>query len=190
MLNSYYLPLCPVALPFKGRRHYMHTFDVANPKMRAGYEDYLEPVLMLLRACGLFEGVAHMTVDEKVVPAGRSQRRPGPHVDGCFRPELNNWDHGPGWLHYCNFLPIERMSVIVAGSVEGCRAWRGQFDAQPKNDGDLSHLKLPEGEVLKANYGYWLSPDCVHESLIFSQETKRTFLRIALPTNFSQGSKH
>jgi hypothetical protein len=51
---------------------------------------------------------------------------------------------------------------------------------------DLYFLFTPIllGEVLPANIGYLLSPDCVHESMIQKEEVKRTFLRIALPTDF------
>lgn len=197
MLNSDYRQLVPVNLPFNGRRHYMHSFDLAAPKMREGYENYLPIVEALTKAAGAVSGTAHMTVDEIIVPAGRSQRRPKPHVDGCFIPgkphpyvkdAIGNWGGGPtpGWLHYCNDIgrgPIARMAVIVAASVPGCRAWRGVFDGMPADDGDLSHIndQLGEGEVLPANMGYLLSPDCVHESMLFEQDTKRTFLRIALP---------
>jgi hypothetical protein len=186
MLQSTYTPLCPVQLPFKERQMYMHSFDLESPIMAPGYEDYLGPVKALCYSAGAISGIAHMTVDEKLVKAGRSQRRPKPHVDGCFMPQLMDWSHGPGWLHYCNNVPteaIQRMAVIVAASVPGCRAWKGQFDGIPASDGDLSHIadKLGEGEVLPANMGYLLSPDCVHESMIMEVDTKRTFLRIALP---------
>jgi len=170
----------------------MHSFDLAAPVMADGFEDYLEPVTTLCRAAGAFDGLAHMTVDEKLVGAGMSQRRPKPHVDGCFMPERSRWGHpgpGPGWLHYCNDIgagPVRRMPIIVAASVAGCRAWRGVFDAAPDVDGDLSHIadQLGEGEVLPASVGYLLSPDCVHESMIFDGPTERTFLRIALPVEF------
>lgn len=188
MLHSEYKPLCKVSLPFMGRQHYMHSFNLARPVMREGYEDYLEPVVSLCRAAGAVQGTAHMTVDEKIVSAGMSQRRPRPHVDGCFMPEAGHWGHepGPGWLHYCNDIgrgPIARMAVIVASTIPGCRAWRGDFNGQPASDGDLSHIaeQLGEGEILPANVGYLLAPDCVHESMIFSADTQRTFLRIALP---------
>jgi hypothetical protein len=131
-----------------------------------------------------------MTVDEKVVPAGMSQRRPKPHVDGCFMPEAMSWGHdGTRWLHYCNDVgagPVARMAVIVAASVAGCRAWRGTFDGAPKSDGDLTHIadQLHDGEVLAANAGYLLSPDCIHESMTFERDTRRTFLRIALPLTY------
>lgn len=192
MLHSDYFKLCPVRLPYQGRQRYMHSFDLAAPVMAEGFEDYLEPVTALCRTVDAMSGVAHMTVDEKIVQAGMSQRRPKPHVDGCFIPQQMRWGHpvpGPSWLHYCNDVgvgPIRRMPVIVAASVAGCRAWRGVFDGQPAKDGDLSHIanQLGDGEVLPANVGYLLSPDCVHESMVFSVATQRTFLRIALPVDF------
>ena len=130
-----------------------------------------------------------MTVDEKLVEAGMSQRRPKPHVDGCFIPQAASWGHepGPGWAHGCNNIPLDqfrRMAVIVASNFPGCRAWRGGFNAQPASDGDLSHLQLNEGEVFPAHVGYLLSPDCIHESMIQAKPVQRTFLRIALPVEF------
>ena len=76
MLNSDYRPLCQVQLPFAGRQHYMHAFDLAAPVMRPGFEDYAEPVRALCAAAGATSGIAYMTVDEKIVRAGWSQRRP------------------------------------------------------------------------------------------------------------------
>ena len=97
-------------------------------------------------------------------------------------PEIMDWYHpSPRWNHYCNHVPIKRMQVIVASSVSGCKAWKGFYKGEPKNDGDLSDLHLGDGVVLPANTGYLLSPDCIHESMIFNKPTKRSFLRIALP---------
>jgi hypothetical protein len=188
MLNSHYQKLCPVVLPFQARQMYMHTFDLSAPQMADGYEDYLEAVMSLCESAGATSGVAHMTVDEKLVGGGMSQRRPRPHVDGCFIPDLMRWGHG-SWNHHCNDIgvgPIRRMPVIVAASVAGCRAWEGQFDGTPGNDGDLSHIsdQLGEGEILPANVGFLLSADCVHESMVFDRPVQRSFLRIALPVDF------
>jgi hypothetical protein len=187
MLHSNYRPLSEVRLPpWKGRQVYMHTFDLATPTVPQGFEDYAPVVDLLCWSAEAHEGFAHMTVDEKIVQAGMSQRKPKPHVDGCFVPDRGVWGH-PGWLHTCNDIscgPIARMPVIVASSVPGCKVWRGTFDAEPKSDGDLSHLTLPEGALLPANVGYLLSPDCVHESIVFAEPTQRTFLRIALPVEF------
>ena len=181
MLNSHYKKLVPVELPYAGRQLYMGTLDAGQLVMPKGYEDYHVPVTDLLAAAGIDKGTVFMTVDEKIVQPGMSQRRPGPHVDGCFRPgPAPSWHHD-GWNHYCNHLPVERMPVIVAASVAACQAWAGQFDAAPRNDGDLSHLELGEGTLLPADVGFLLSPDCVHESLPMKVATKRTFLRLALP---------
>lgn len=185
MLNSNFRRLGSVTLPYTGRQEYMHSFDLSAPCMAHGYEDYLSIVTALCGAAGAHNGTAYMTVDEKIVTAGTSQRRPAPHVDGCFMPEVGDWSHGPGpsWAHYCNQIPVPRMSVIVAASVVGCRAWRGTFNAYPSDSGDLSHIinQLGEGDILDAGVGYLLSPDCVHESMVFPRATQRTFLRIALP---------
>lgn len=187
MMNSNYRPLCSVSLPFASRQRYMHSFDLAAPKMAEGFEDYLAPVTALCTAAGAFIGIAHMTVDEKVIEAGATQRKPKPHVDGQFVPLLNRWSQGPGggWNHHCNNVPLARMPIIVASSVAGCKVWRGMFDGQPKDDGDCSHINLGIGEIVPANVGYLLTPDCIHESLPFVEPTRRTFLRIALPLSFS-----
>lgn len=186
MLNSSFAPLGPVALPaYRGRQHYMHGFDAANPTMLPGFEDYLEPVTQLLRAAGVAVGKAWMTVDEKIIQPGMSQRRPGPHVDGKFNSTLVRWGGGGGggWNHSCNLVPTVRTPVIVAASVAGCRAWTGQFEAEPNPSGGLEHIadQLPEPTLLPANHGFLLSGDCIHESMIFDQPTERVFLRIALP---------
>jgi hypothetical protein len=198
MLNSDYRPLCAVRLPYMGRQHYMHAFDLAAPVMKPGFEDYAGPVAELCRSAGATRGTAYMTVDEKVVRAGWSQRRPKPHVDGVFIPDRLNRDGktmgdwggggGGGWNHACNDIGVgaaRRMPVIVAASAVGCRVWRGRFEATPADDGDLSHLTLDGGEVVPAGVGYLLSPDCVHESLIQPTAVQRTFLRIALPVDFA-----
>lgn len=187
MLKSDYRELCKVELPYRERQMYMHTFDLSDQSMPVGYEDYLPVVKSLCLSAGAVSGVAHMTVDEKLVTAGMSQRRPKPHVDGCFSPSRMDWGHGGGWNHGCNNLAgldFKRMPVIVASSIPGCRAWRGEFDAEPASDGDLSTLELNHGEVLPANVGYLLSADCVHESMIQQSNVHRSFLRIALPIDF------
>lgn len=181
MLNSHYRALAPVQLPYKGRQHYMRAINIAKPVMLEGFEDYLDPVQQLLHAAGQRLGTAYMTVDEKVIQPGMSQRRPGPHIDGRFMPELMDWSGGGGWNHYCNNVPAPRMNIIVASTVAGCRVWSGKFDGNPTEDGDCSHLahQFDAGEIVPPNMGYLLSPDCVHESMVFQEPTQRTFLRIA-----------
>ena len=198
MLNSDYRALCEVHLPYKGRQKYMHTFDLSDPIMAEGFDDYATPVRALCNAAGAKQGIAYMTVDEKIIRPGWSQRRPRPHVDGVFIPDrlhrngetMGDWGGGGGggWNHSCNDIGVgetRRMPVIVAASAVGCRVWRGLFDGNPAEDGDLSHLALDDGEIVPAGIGYLLSPDCVHESMIQPLAVQRTFLRIALPVGFA-----
>ena len=200
ILRSTYRPLVPITFPqYSGRQMRYMGFDLARPAMLPEFEDYLPLVTALVDAAGARAGIAYLTVDEKVIEAGMSQRRPHPHVDGCFRQigDQMRWGGGGGgggWLHYCNDVgasPIGRMSVIVAASVAGCRAWKGTFTGRPAADGDLSHIaeQLGEGEVLPPNVGYLLSPDCVHESMMFERATMRQFIRIALPVDIGQASE-
>ena len=148
VLRSTYADIGHIVLPaWKGRQKYMHTFNPVAPVMAEGYEDYLEPVKALCEAAEALTNhpihEAHMTVDEKIVQPGMSQRRPGAHVDGCFVPALQSWSHpGPGsWAHYCNNLPLDRMSIIVASSVPGCIVYDGNFEGQPASDGDPEHIR-------------------------------------------------
>lgn len=183
MLNSNFTTLVAVALPTAEleRQYYMHGFDVQKPSAPAGFEDYLPVIQSLIDASGVTEGIGYLTVDEKLLKAGETQRKPGPHVDGCYVPLVRAWGHGGGgWNHNCNIIP-GRMPVIVASNFAACKAWPGQFDAEPKSDGDLSHLDLGEGVLLEPNMGYLLSPDCIHESLPMPHDVARTFIRIALP---------
>lgn len=182
-MHSNYRDLGQATLPiWQGRQYYMHSFEVSRPIMAEGYEDYGPIVSDLCSLAGLRNGEAHMTVDEKIIQPGWSQRRPGAHVDGCFLPVESRWGHpAPGWAHYCNNIPYDRMAIIVAASVPGCVVYPGQFEGEPKSDGDLEHIRsqLGLGQLLPASRGFLLSPDCVHESLQFPKATKRTFLRIA-----------
>lgn len=186
MLHSHYRDLGPIELPpWRGRLKYMISFNTGSYLMEPGFEDYSSVARALCEAAR-HQGPAHMTVDEKIVPAGMSQRRPGPHVDGRFT--QGYWHHPPPseprWAHYCNRVPVDRMAVIVAASVPGCRVFEGEFEGSPREDGDLEHIRrqLPVGELLPAGKGFLLSPDCVHESVLFHEPTKRSFLRIALET--------
>lgn len=180
-LRSDYTRLRPIRFPaYAGRQFYMHSFEARDPCMPEGFEDYLKPVQQLLQAARIDDRKVHVTIDEKIVQPGMSQRRPGPHVDGYFTSGI--WSHdnpGPGsWNHNCNRIP-GRMAIIVASTVPGCRAWRGVFHGDPQNDGDCSHFVHGTGKVLPANAGYLLTPDCIHESMRFEIRVQRQFLRIA-----------
>src|ERR1700744_3020663 len=99
LLDSNYKKLIPVDLPFSGKSVYMHPIEMDNPQMPSGFEGYLKPVQSLLESLGLckFSETAFVTVDEKYVEAGLTQRRPKPHIDGKWIPSLyGHGGHGGG----------------------------------------------------------------------------------------------
>lgn len=184
ILQSSFRDLGEVVMPeWRGRQSRMHAFDPSAPVMEEGFEDYLDIVTTLFRAADAQGHEAYMTVDEKIVQPQMSQRRPGAHVEGRLSPKEVCWWHlEPGRGVSSESRSLDRTAVIVTSSVPGCIVYPGEFYGEPKSDGDLEHIRDQFGEahLLPANRAFLLSPDCVHESKVFSEPTKRTFLRIAL----------
>ena len=52
MLVSDYRELCEVDLPYRDRQKYMHSFNLENPIMAPGFEDYLDVVKKLCASAG------------------------------------------------------------------------------------------------------------------------------------------
>jgi hypothetical protein len=82
---------------------------------------------------GIVVGTAYLTIDEALIEAGKTQRRPGLHVDG-IGPDGSSggWGGGGGgW---------GTNGMIVAASVAGCNVYTGEFQGWPGANGDCSHL--------------------------------------------------
>ena len=161
----------------------MDTTIGANVRLSEGvaiYEKEVQNLCDFLK----YDGIIHVTIDEKFIEAGKTQRKPELHVDGRFTGM--SWAHpSPGWNHFCNELPLPRMAVAIASSLPKCRVYHGRFDAEPNHQGDLSHIRnqVGEGSLVPANEWHLLSPDCVHESMAFDSSAKRSFIRVAFEEN-------
>lgn len=188
-LLSSALPLCSITLPYKGRQLYMAPIDIYKPEMPDGYEDYLDIFKTVTEMACAFDGEAFLTVDEKHLAPGDTQRRPGPHIDGNYNAAMGlDWGGGGGgWNHSCNIIP-DRMAVIVASSQPLCKFWEGTFSGVPKSDGDCSHIITPKDDefakIVPKDEAYLLSKDCIHESLPAPETMSRSFMRIALPVKY------
>lgn len=153
--------------------------------------------------------VVYLTVDQKVVAANKTHRRPGLHVDGYPHTEADRrlqgyitrgaggiwagYAHGGSWggggglgggnkdLYWW-----DGTGLLTVSNVEGCKAWNQSFKGEPKFEGDCEHLreecKEENATLLKANTLYWMSPSCVHESIPMQVDTIRTFVRVSLPS--------
>jgi hypothetical protein len=177
----------PIKFPaFLGRQHYMATTNAMNVDLPEQISVYNSEVQTLCNSIG-YKGIIHVTIDEKFVEAGKTQRKPDIHVDGRFMGA--DWSHegGGGWNHTCNELPIPRMAVAVASSLSRCKVYNGVFEATPSIQGDLSHIRdqVGDGLLVPANEWYLLSPDCVHESLPFEVDAERSFIRVAFEESVS-----
>lgn len=121
--------------------------------------------------------VGYITVDEKVLQAGETMRRPGKHVDGVYRGADGGWGGGGGsW---------GSKGLLTVSSAPGCRVWNQEFQGQPGSEGECDHLadQCGEGELLEADEVYWMHGLCVHESLPMDEAMPRQFARLSLPSD-------
>jgi hypothetical protein len=148
--------------------------------------------------------VVYLTIDQKIVKPKETHRRKGLHVDGYphtitdanLRAYPGIWagvSHGGTWGGgggpgggAKNFYWWDGTGLLTISDVEGCRAWNKSFHFEPKPEGDCEHLREQctdnDAIILEPNVLYWMSPGCVHESMPMNKETKRTFVRISLPS--------
>lgn len=160
---------------------------------------------------GLFEmwpkhsgEIGYLTIDERVVHAGRSHRVPGKHVDsvcefgvqrhggggGPVQPRhgagggisLNKYSGGWGGGH--GSWAGQGTGMLLVSDVVGCRVWGGTFEGKPGPDGECDHLadQCDDGELMQANNVYWCDGYCVHESLPQPADVKRKLVRLSMPS--------
>ena len=118
--------------------------------------------------------VGYLTIDEKLVPFGRTHRRAGMHVDGG---EGRGWGGGRPWA--------SKAGMLTVSSHPGCRAWAQEFDGEVGDEGSCDHLAdqlKSDGTMLGAGEVYWLGGLCVHESLPQPENVKRQFIRLSFPS--------
>ena len=195
MLKSKSKMIKTMSLPeFKGDRVYMHEFDIENPHLPKGYERWESLIKEMVSHSPKKTGKAYLTIDEKIVTKGNSHRRGGPHTDGNY---LFGWGGGgSGWLtgEDGRFLPREKHEqqycsdkggMLLISSYEACKGWNGDYDGEPNQGGDCSHLDLSKMEsfMLKKNTLYWGNSTFIHESLPLEEDVRRQIVRITLPAD-------
>lgn len=125
-------------------------------------------------------GVAYLTIDEQTVPAGRSHRRPGIHVDG-IGPDGRSAAYGGGGGY------AAPTGMLLASTHIGCRAWLQTFKGWPRPNGDCSHLTNQcswMSEILmQPGWVYWCGPMTVHEGISMKHDTRRQLVRLSGPSD-------
>lgn len=124
--------------------------------------------------------VGYLTIHEKNIQAGDTHRRAGKHVDGILEDgKIGGWGGPPGpW-------GAIGLGMLLASSVEGCKAWNQSINGEPGYDGDCEHLseELNEGTLFQRNKIYWLDGLCIHESLPMEKDTQRQLIRLSMPSS-------
>lgn len=184
--------------PSEPTQVYMHPHVLGQPlELPVGARHFSNTVAAMLSRLGDVVGKVFITIDRRLVKASTSHRRPGPHVDGNF---IYDWSGGGGggWLtgtngrvlppeahrlQYCNPLG----GLLIASDYAACQVWTGQFEGQPEQGGDCSHMQdqLDRAPtfLLEPNTLWLGNSTCVHESLPVSEDVVRTLVRITLPAD-------
>lgn len=201
-MQSIAMPLMDIQFPkFMGLRVYMQKLRVSEILDWAKAPVMYAPMLreLVVRAGLRPDMEVFLTVDEKVVQAGKTHRRGGAHVDGNF---IFDWGDGggqPSWLNggEGRVLTPEQHRLqyqsplggtIIASNYEGCDVWTGEIDGIPGRGGNCEHLR-PQFEKLdkfrmRANCAYIGNSLFVHESMPLDQTVRRQLIRLTLAPDF------
>jgi hypothetical protein len=167
---------------FSGVRIMMMPFRIEDPfgTLPDAIALWRPVVSDLCRMSPAVRGVAYVTIDEALVPAGRTHRRPGLHVDG-IGPDGRTGAWGGGGGGWC------AKGMLVAASHVGCRAWAQSFRGHAGPNGDCAHLRdecdATREVVMEAGEVYRCGPTAVHESLPMTADTRRQFVRLSMPSD-------
>lgn len=212
MIDSKFKRLATVTFPtFNNVRIMMMPIVIGDP-LPVSLAQYDELMSKLVLVSGEHVGkVGYLTIDEKVVPAGESHRRPGLHVDSVgevtgdemarLREEnkrleqaLRNAQAAERSALASRTIYVDRPvasygsrehGMLLVASAPGCNLYDGLVDGLPGSDGDCEHLRplLPTPEPMQANTVYWVGGMCVHESLPQERTTPRQLVRLSYPND-------
>jgi hypothetical protein len=170
--------------PNTGERIYMLPFmkDIPLPKAFRRWQDTVDAMLEGISP----SGEMYLMVDQAEVRAQSTHRRPGVHIDG-------HWDHAT-MEHEGRYRGDPDPSrpgpqrLLIASNVLGCRVYAGEFEGQPADGGDCSHLALDYLERIDMAPGYVWHGDAMsllHESIPVRRDCFRTVVRINAPVQSS-----
>ena len=190
----------------------------------ASIPEFCRPYIGLIRACPVtkfdchgsdlspvfrIDRIAYLTIDESIVPVGRSQRRPGLHVErpGAIEgggrlcqpgsPEFRVLQWGCGAWGFDG--PID--GIYMASNRDGACAVYDELVVRPEEvsdkHGGIEHMRphLGPGRVLNAGELCWITDRTPHESLPLKGKgndrfVHRSFFRLVVGRISVWYSKH
>ena len=164
---------------------YAHDVEGSLPESLKGYFPLVQKMIDNAPTHVQYweENTAYLTIDEKFINEGVTQRKEGLHVDGMYKGSLSGaWGGGGGGWGSCG-----NGMLLVSNTDDLCKMWLGEFEGVPVGDGDCEHLRdqlsSKEEVVFKNGDVFWADGLCVHQSFAASAPTNRQFVRISLPNN-------
>lgn len=143
------------------------------------YSALVQASYLALGPLGVKPGVGYLTIDEALVRARETHRRPGLHVDGVGADGTRGGGAYGGGGYAAS-------GMLMTSSHIGCRAYVQDFENEPDADGDCSHLadelEPDSAFALQARQWYWCSPMTVHEAIPMRNDTRRQFCRVSFPS--------
>lgn len=166
------------------------------------FKKYLPLVKKMIKEAPTKEGIAYLTIHEKLVEPDTTHRRGGPHIDGNFIPVSdgdNDWSRGSRRVDWKitesgnKLTPLEHSrsynsitgGMLIASNYSLCKGWNGNFAGNVLAGGNCTNMKnqisKKKGFMLKPNTLYLTNSQFIHESISTNIPIKRVFVRITLP---------
>lgn len=148
----------------------------------------LRGYLPLIKKCDFWPGsVVYLTVNESVVEAGETQRRPGIHTDafkwpGSWMGGQPDGKWGGGWgggkFGGANQMSHHTEGIYIASTDGQTRVWLDETDDVDQHGRVLHDMAGIGSFVCKGNGLYWLSDRTPHEGLPALRTGMRQFFRL------------
>lgn len=206
MYQSLIKPSVAVPFPaFLGQRIYMEKFhkEEGLPTHMRHWQPTVDAMLTEVDT----DNPIYLMVDQGIVQAGVSHRRPGKHIDGywhhsirahgstggghCSTPEdqkSNSSGHGPrphmagryGNDDWSKATLEHPEAIILASDIVGCKAFLGEWHYPMGHGGNCADMDTSGMQelILEAGRAYIGSVGMVHESIPQTRNIKRTLVRL------------
>ena len=175
-----------------GKRIYMRKFNAGE--VPSDLEEFGKTIEDM--TAGLSYKHGYLTIDEGIINAGSTQRRPGLHIDGnwvegvngisCHSPPDPNRPPGHIMCHGTpgHIMDENEQHLVLASSAVGCDVFIGEYEMRGEfNGGDCSYLDESELDSIRTKTGVaYVGGSCsmLHAAAPVSQTSQRTFVRLNL----------
>lgn len=196
MINSISKELNEISVPFYKGEASMIPFELSD--LTTLPNEFIKTVKEMIEHLPNKIGESYLTVHGKFVKKCKTLRRGAPHIDGNYIKEICDWGQGGGngWKVGENGVSLtseyhklsyqnKKGGMLMASNYSACMGWNGEYEGEPREGGDCSHIDLKDGFILKSGIVYYGNSQFIHESLPVDQDVFRVLFRITLPIDYT-----